>query len=90
MPKGIGCCGSDEGWTVHFSYQDIKGTLYAVQTLVGLLLLTAALYLFHLMPTSFEPISYAIPGVILLVVGGGCTFFGIETYLLRDDPDIWR
>lgn len=75
---------------MYLSYQDIKGTLYVVLTAVGVLFLLAAFYFFQLMPASVDPLTYGIPGVILLVVGGASTFFGIETYLLRDDPDIWR
>jgi hypothetical protein len=75
---------------MYLSYQDIKGTLYVVLTLVGLGFLPSAFYCFSLMSASVDPVTYLIPGVILLFVGSVSTFFGLETYLLRDDPDIWR
>lgn len=75
---------------VNFSYHELKKVLYLVQSLVGIVLIVYSAILFSTSAEHVEPICYLIPAGVLAVVGVFCLFFGVETYLLRDDPDIWR
>jgi uncharacterized membrane-anchored protein YitT (DUF2179 family) len=73
-----------------FSYRHLKEAVYVMQVLLGVSLITASVFLFNNTSLATEPICYIVPGTILMIVGLSCVFFGVETYLLRDDPDIWR
>lgn len=73
-----------------FSYRNLKEALYVMHVLLGVSLIIAAVVLFNTTASATEPICYILPGIVLVIVGVGCVFFGVETYLLRDDPDIWR
>ena len=75
---------------MNFRYQDLKVAIYILQTLLGFVLLSASVTLFSTTAAAVDPLCYIIPAIVLTVVGVGCVFFGVETYLLRDDPDIWR
>lgn len=75
---------------MNFTYRDLKGTLYLLETLLGVVLIGAAIVFINATPLASHPLWYVFPGAILLMVGIACVFFGIETYFLRDDPDIWR
>jgi hypothetical protein len=74
---------------VNFSYHDYKEALYVLQTLFGFLFVFMAFLLNTTAPAGLE-VFHIVPAIILVIVGIGCIFFGVETYLLRDDPDIWR
>ena len=73
-----------------FSFRDMKKALYILQTVMGVLLIALSLFLLGNCAHATEPVCYIVPAVVLMVVGVGCVFFGCETLLLRDDPDIWR
>lgn len=73
-------------WTV----SDLKKLLYFGQTTLGVLLLIAAWFLFQQARVADNQFVYIIPGVIVALTGSACLIFGIDTYILRDDPDIWR
>jgi len=73
-----------------FSYRNLKEALYVMHVLLGVSLIIAAVVLFNTTASATEPICYTLPAIVLVIVGVGCVFFGVETYLLRDDPDIWR
>ena len=73
-----------------FTYRDLKWALYIMQVLLGGSLIIASAVLFNTTALATEPICYIVPGAIMMIVGISCLFFGVETYLLRDDPDIWR
>jgi hypothetical protein len=75
---------------MHFSIHDIKAALYVLQTLIGIFLLGLSICLFQTAGSQLEPISQLVCAVVIFAVGACSTFFGIETFLLRDDPDIWR
>ena len=73
-----------------FDYKSLKQAVYVMLVLLGFTLIITGVVLFNTTSFATEPISYILPGMILIVVGIGCVFFGIETYFLRDDPDIWQ
>lgn len=75
---------------VNFSYQDVKKALYLVQTLLGINLIIVSTYLLTTTNAAIHQICQIVPAVISMIAGIACVFFGIETYMLRDDPDIWR
>jgi len=68
---------------------DLKEALYIVQTILGFLCVGLALFVLQSCGQT-DSISSIISGLILLFVGIFAIFFGLETYLLRDDADIWR
>ncbi len=71
--------------TIH----DLKEFLYVVQTILGFLCVGMALLLLQSCGQP-DSISSIVSGLILLLVGIFALFFGLETFLLRDDADIWR
>ena len=66
----------------------LKEAQYIVQTLMGLSWLGFAIYLFC--KPDADLICDTIPAIFMIITGSVCVFFGIEAYLLRDDPEIWR
>lgn len=72
------------------SYRELRILLYWAQTVLGLLFLALAYNLLVTADTVPEPLCNVVPGIILLGVGLGCTLFGLDTFLLKDDPDLWR
>ncbi len=71
------------------TYSDLKKALYLLQTIVGFILIAAAIFLFD-SPVVVESVTHFISGAIVFVSGVTCVIFGIESILLRDDPDILR
>lgn len=69
---------------------DLKEALYIAQTILGFLCVGLALFVLQSSAGQIDSICSIISGLILLVVGIFAIFFGLETYLLRDDADIWR
>lgn len=72
------------------SYRELRILLYAAQAVLGLFLVALACHLFTACDTIQQPISQLVSGVVLFAVGLGCALFGLEAFLLRDDPDLWR
>lgn len=72
------------------SYHELKELIYIGETALGAVFIAASMYQLHISAAAMNPISHVLTALILLVVGVGCVFFGVETYLLREDPDIWR
>jgi predicted phage tail protein len=75
---------------MNFSYHEMKEALYILQSVLGVLLIIISITLFNTGGGVLHPICNVVPAVVLMVIGSSCVFFGVETYLLRDDPDIWR
>lgn len=74
---------------MNFSLHDLKESLYIVETLFGVFLLVLAYFALERAFASPDIVFYLIPGLALAIVGGACVLFGVETFFLRDDPDIW-
>ncbi len=72
------------------TYHELKELLYIGLSLIGGLLTILSFYQFHLASSASDPFVNILTAMILAIVGSVCIFFGIETYILRDDPDIWR
>lgn len=72
------------------SYHELKELIYIGEAALGVVFIGASMYQLHISAAAMNPISHIATALILLVVGVGCVFFGVETYLLREDPDIWR
>jgi len=75
---------------MRYSYESIKQTFYLFFALFGLLVILTGCWMLYMTGVSADPAAYFIPGTILLFVGSGCVFFSIETYMLREEQDIWR
>ncbi len=75
---------------MHFGFQHLKKIIILFLPLFGLFVIVISTMWMNRVDTAVEPLTYLVPAVILFIVGLGCVFFGLETYLLRDDPDIWR
>lgn len=73
-----------------FSYKNLKLMIYAGETMLGFILATISIYMWQLSSNCSDPFTFIIPAIIILLVGLICILFGVETYFLRDDPDIWR
>lgn len=70
-------------------YYELKEIIYIAETLLGVLLLLTSAWQYKLAAAVVQPASHVISAIILFVVGVICIFFGVETFLLRDDPEIW-
>ena len=75
---------------MYLSYTDLKKILYVMGAVCGLVMIVFSVYLLGIARAAADPLGYYIPALILFVVGIGCVFFGVETYILRNEPDIWR
>lgn len=75
---------------MNVTYQHVKKALYVLQSLLGVICLTVSFHFWTVAAMAMAPILYVLPALVLTFVGVGCIGFGIETFLLRDDPDIWR
>jgi hypothetical protein len=75
---------------VDISYQQLKKTIYISMSVLGAVFLLGGFIFDQLRSSSPEPISMDIAATVLALVGTLCLCFGCATYLLRDDPDIWR
>lgn len=75
---------------VMLSYHELKKFIYIGLTALGVLFLVFSWHCFNVARAGSGDFSEGLTALILLVVGSGCLLFGIETYLLQDDPDIWR
>ncbi len=73
-----------------FNYAEIKLLLYRFQGMLGLIMIFGSWRFMNESSDAIEPVTYWFPGVILLVMGTICTLMALETYFLRDDPDVWR
>ncbi len=73
-----------------FSYPKLKLMVYVAETVLGIVLLGISWYSFQQSVYSVNPFVIIVPAIILLAVGCLCILFGVETYFLKDDPDIWR
>lgn len=72
------------------NYHTLKSAIYVSLSLFGTSLLFIAWYLKKLAPYSSDPAFDTVPAIILTLVGMTCIFFGVQTFFLRDDPDIWE
>jgi len=71
-------------------YTELKEILYFAITFLGIIFLLAGIYQYLQALWATVPITHMVTSFILCVMGIICVMFGIETYMLRDDPDIWR
>ncbi|MBY0357183.1 MAG: hypothetical protein K2W82_04210 [Candidatus Obscuribacterales bacterium] len=69
-----------------FSYRELKKMVYIVETLLGVILYVVGA---TFMSARWHVFDWLL-GVILCAVGIVSVLFGITTYFLRNDPDIWR
>lgn len=67
------------------SYIDLKAAVYVLLTICGLGLLAGSFIL-----ARSEDAVNQLTSLVMLISGSGITFFGVLTYMLKDDPDVWR
>ncbi|MBX9686462.1 MAG: hypothetical protein K2X27_07140 [Candidatus Obscuribacterales bacterium] len=70
-----------------FNYTDLKKFVYIGEAVLGLFLIIMGGYTLH-NPIS-DPTVW-IMAIIIVACGMLALFFSFETYILRDDPEIWR
>lgn len=75
---------------MNFSNRDLLTVFYCFITILGLILLVFSWYIWKQSQTAVEPVSYWLAAIVLLIMGIVLIMFGIETYIFRDDPDVWR
>ena len=75
---------------MNFSKHDVLLALYCFISFLGVVLIGFAWYCWRQAQTAEEPISFWLAAIILLIVGAALILFGLETYVFRDDPDVWR
>ena len=75
---------------MHFSYHEIKESLYVLEPMFGAVMLLAAFRCLTLISVTTDPLSYFISALVLAIVGFGCLVFGVWSFHFRDDPDLWH
>jgi hypothetical protein len=72
---------------MYLSTRDLKTVVYGAQAIFGILIFLLGVR--YLLLIGTDPLGNGISGLILLFVGIVLVIFGVEAYLLRDDPDIF-
>lgn len=72
------------------SYPELKKILYIGQTVLGFLFLSLAWYQFQFSFNNPDSALNFITALILVTAGFLCVLFGLDAYLLRDEPDVWK
>lgn len=71
-------------------YYELKKVIYIALAILGVALTTIAIFEFaKIGAANINPTSW-LTGMVCMLSGAGMIFFSIETFLLRDDPDVWR
>mgnify|MGYP003384569974 FL=1 len=73
-----------------FNYIELKKLIYWVETGFGVVVLLVCYHLVSSTLNTVGPISTLVSVLVLALVGVACLLFGGVTYLLREDPDVWR
>ena len=68
----------------------MKEAVYIMMTVMGCLLMVAAITQMRAAGTCPDPFSCWLPALILFLGAVLSLFFGFVTFLIRDDPDVWR
>lgn len=69
------------------SYHELKRLIFVLETLLGMFLTAIAWWL--LSPPG-TPIVSAVVGIIIGITGLAGVLFGVTTFIIRNDPDVWR
>ncbi|GEM_PF-790904 len=73
---------------MEFTRHGLKKAMYILQSMLGLSWVIMSLFMF------FKPganlLADTLPACVLLFAGTVCIFFGVEAFLLRKDPEIWK
>lgn len=75
---------------MNVSLHDIKKAVYLGMTALGAFLLIAAFHMMRSSNTVAEPVGIIISAAILIFAALICIFFGMVTFIIQDDPDVWR
>ena len=75
---------------MNLSLHDLKEAVYIFETGFGVLLLVAAVLLLRVVANSPDALFNLLIGGVLLLVACVCILFGLSTYFLRDEQDIWQ
>lgn len=71
-----------------FTRHGLKKAMYILQSLLGLSWVIMALFMFFKPDANLLYDSF--PACVLLFAGTTCIYLGVEAFLLREDPEIWR
>lgn len=72
-------------------YHELKEAVYVGMAVLGAFLLGAAFLAVHNgPPLEVTSLSTFFSGIILLGAGLICVFFALVTFIIKDDPDVWR
>jgi uncharacterized membrane protein len=75
---------------VFISYPELKRILYILQTLLGFVLLAISRSQFHAPVNESEAVVNFIVSLVLFTAGCLCIVFGLDAFLLRGEPEIWK
>lgn len=71
------------------SYHDIKEAVYIWMTLLGAFFVILACIIFQSAHGLAAPVGFLLTAAVLFLAGLLCIFFGLVTFLIRDDPEVW-
>ncbi len=75
---------------MNIDIRHLKGAVYVMMALLGAYLLYTASCLIRTSGSTLEPEVQVLTGLGIMVAGCGSLFFGICTYILREEEDVWR
>ncbi len=89
-PTASGAYHSVIMWNDLYPHQSLEWLVYWSITLLGAFLMIAAFPVMDLAAPNADPIVFALPALIMVLVGFACVFFGVVTFVLRDDSQLWQ
>lgn len=70
---------------MYIRYYELKRIVYIMIAILGITLIAVSMIEFG----KVLDLGSFLAGTVCLISGAVMVFFAVETYLLRDDPDVW-
>ncbi len=75
---------------MNISISHMKEAVYIMMAVMGCLLIISGAFLMQSSGASSDPLSLWLPALIFIFGGILSVVFTFVTFLIRDDPDVWR
>ncbi len=72
------------------SYLELKQAVYVMMSVFGGFLILMAFHSVSASAAAQEPFTEVMTALVLIIAGTLFLFFGLTTYFIKDDPDVWR
>ncbi len=71
------------------SYFELKEAVYVMIPALGAILLFISFFSLNFASNTVAPVSDLVSGIVLAIAGIACMLFGLTTWIIRDDPQVW-